>query len=243
MAFLANLDFLEGGNLKRQDNVLLGQHLLALGTEVVEAEVGGCVHTPVTVVGAGKFKVQFVNLAQTAEVHVAPVVDDVGSGRVTQVSQIVVLRACYLVVGVITRDSEFEPVALAKCFGVWVAAGQGVVGITAVGDVETGHHDILVGKDGYIARAVEGCGVGHAVVGRTVVAAANDIVPLVVECLILSLHAVGIAEEIPVVPVAHTARGKLIATAHELGTLVVLLGADANVAVGRNLKVLEIGHS
>ena len=239
-----NLKLLESGNIGRQYDVLLGQNLCTLGTEVVEAEVGGRVHAPVAVVGAAQSEANLGNFTQAGEVNIAPVVDDVGSSLIAQVGEVVVLRAGHLVISVIAGDGELEPVALVELLGKGVTASQGVVGIAAVGDVEAGN-DCGSGKQRNLARTVELCSKGYAIVGRAVVAAANDVVPLVVERLELCCSTVSIAKPVPVVPIAHATAGKCIVAAHEEFALVIVFCADTHVTIhrfGDVCNVLEGGN-
>ena len=153
---------LKGGNFRTEIYILLRQHLSALGSEIVEAEVGGRVHAIGTIVCAGKREANLRHCSQTAEVNISPVIDDVCLGRVAQVGQVVLLRACHLVVGIIAGDGQFEPITLIELLGKAVAARHGVVGITAVGDIETGD-DCGVGKQSDIAGSIELGGECHAI--------------------------------------------------------------------------------
>ena len=98
-------------------------------------------------------------------------------------------------------------------------------------------------EHGDVAGAVELGSKGHTIIGRAVIAAAHDVVPLIVERLERGLGTVGIAKEVPVVPVAHTAGSKLEVAADKLGAFVVFLSADADMSVGRYLEFLEGGHN
>ena len=81
--------------------ILLGKNLLALSTEVVEAEVTGCIHSIVAGIAAGQVEAKLGYLAKARKVYIAPIVNDIGCCLVAQICQIVFLGTCYFVLGII----------------------------------------------------------------------------------------------------------------------------------------------
>ena len=238
----SQLEVLEIGHLKRELNILLRQHLCTFSTEVVEAEVCGGVHAIFAIITTAQREAELAHLAQTREVHITPVVDDICLAGIAQVGQIILLRTFHSTLGIIARDGQLEPVTLTKLLGEAVATRQRVVGISRVGDIETRNSDAVVVLNSHIARTIEGCSVGYAIVLRAIIATTYDILPLVVERSVGVAGLIGIAEPIPIVPVVHATSSKLEVTAGKLCAIIIILCRYTHVTLSSQFKVLEVGH-
>ena len=78
-------------------------------------------------------------------------------------------------------------------------------------------------QNSYIARTVEGCSIGYAIVLRLIVSTTYYVFPLVCKSLICGVGMVGITEPIPIVIIMHTACCKLEVTTSELCAVIVIL--------------------
>ena len=94
-------------------------------------------------------------------------------------------------------------------------------------------------QHGYIGRTIECGNISYTIVNRVIIATTNDVVPLVVERLKLSISTVSITEEIPVIVITHATSSKLEVAAGELSTLVIFLSRNAHVTFNTNLNLLE----
>ena len=95
----------------------------------------------------------------------------------------------------------------------------------------------------HIARTIEGCSVGYAIVLRAIIATTYDILPLVVERSVGVAGLIGIAEPIPIVPVVHATSSKLEVTAGKLCAIIIILCRYTHVTLICQFKVLEISHN
>ena len=180
MSLLTNFNLLKSGNIERQYYILLRQNLLALCTEVVEAEVCRCVHAIISIVTAGQLKTNLGNFTKAREINIAPVIYDVRLLGIAQIGQIELLGAGFLIIFIVACNGELEPVTLLELLGKAVTTGHGAICIAAVGDVEPGNNYRII-RQFDIAGTVEWSGKGYTIVGRSVITTADNVVPLVIK--------------------------------------------------------------